>query len=79
LLDRCKGADDPGLARALGTAIAHVNQTLTPMERVRRFAIAAEPFTTANGQMTPTLKIRRHAIRQVYGPALEALYEAKAG
>jgi len=29
--------------------------------------------------MTPTLKIRRHAIRQAYGSALEALYEAKAG
>jgi long-chain acyl-CoA synthetase len=78
-LDRCKGPDDPALAKALGAAIARVNQTLTPMERVRRFTIAAEPFTTANGQMTPTLKIRRHAIRQVYGPALEALYESKAG
>ena len=77
LLDRCKGPDDPELAKTLGAAVARVNQTLMPMERVRRFAIAAEPFTTANGQMTPTLKIRRHAIRQVYGPTLEGLYEAR--
>jgi long-chain acyl-CoA synthetase len=28
---------------------------------VRRFIIAHEPFSIDNAQMTPTLKIRRHA------------------
>ena len=56
--------------------MARVNADLAPVERVRRFVIAAEPFTVANGQMTPTLKIKRFAIRQVYGAALQALYEA---
>jgi long-chain acyl-CoA synthetase len=45
---------------------------------VRRFLIAREPFTTANGQMTPTLKIRRHAIRAAYGEALDALYDGRS-
>ena len=40
--------------------------------------LATEPFTTTNGQMTPTLKIRRHAIRAVYGEALDALYDGRA-
>jgi len=79
LLDRAAGSDDPGLMKALGNAVARVNQGLSSAERVRRFTVAAEPFTTANGQMTPTLKIRRHAIRQIYGATLEALYEAKVG
>ncbi len=79
LLDRSKGSGDPALGKALGAAIARVNAGLTTIERVRRFIVATEPFTTANGQMTPTLKIRRHAIRQVYGAALEALYETKSG
>jgi len=39
------------------------------IERVRRFMIASEPFTTSNGQMTPTLKIRRHAIRRAHRDA----------
>ncbi|GEM_PF-3600067 len=30
--------------------------------------------TMDNGQMTPTLKIRRHAVTARYGAALEALY-----
>jgi long-chain acyl-CoA synthetase len=41
---------------------------------VRRFIVAAEPFTTENGLMTPSLKIRRHEIRKIYGERLEALY-----
>jgi len=27
--------------------------------------------------MTPTLKIKRHVIREAYGTALDALYETK--
>ena len=79
LLDHVSGPDDPELAKRLHAAVARVNQTLTTTERIRRFVVAKEAFTIDNGQMTPTLKIRRHAIRQVYGSALEALYEAKAG
>jgi long-chain acyl-CoA synthetase len=69
--------DHPGLIKALGEAITRVNATLPAVERVRRFILAREPFTTANGQLTPTLKIKRHAVRAVYGDALDALYESK--
>ena len=68
-------AGDPRFTKAIGTAVARVNQLLSPCERVRRFLIADEPFTTANGLMTPTLKIRRKAIREIYCAALDALYE----
>jgi long-chain acyl-CoA synthetase len=68
---------DGELQRIIGAAVARVNAELSPVERVRRFILAAEPFTTANGQMTPTLKIKRHAIRQAYGEALQALYESR--
>ncbi len=69
-------AHDPELNKLIGAAVARVNAELSPVERVRRFIIAAEPFAVANGQMTPTLKIKRFAIRQAYGAALQALYDA---
>ena len=68
---------DGDIDKAVGAAVARVNGGLAPGERVRRFAIAAEPFTIANGQMTPTLKIKRHAVRAAYGEALDELYEGK--
>ena len=70
--------DNAELIKAVAAAVSRVNAGLSPIERVRRFILAREPFTTANGQMTPTLKIKRHAIRQAYGEALVRLYETKA-
>jgi long-chain acyl-CoA synthetase len=74
VLDHAKG-DDAAVQKAIGAVVARINHGLANIERVRRFVIAREAFTTANGQMTPTLKIRRHEIRNIYGAALEALYE----
>ncbi len=71
-------AGDAAFNKAIGDIVAQVNAALPVVERVRRFIIAAEPFTTGNGQMTPTLKIRRHAIRAVYGDALDALYDGRS-
>jgi long-chain acyl-CoA synthetase len=70
-------AADPRFTRTMGAVVARVNRVLSPVERVRRFVIATEPFTIANGQMTPTLKIKRHVIGEVYGDALDALYDGK--
>ncbi|MSO88397.1 MAG: long-chain fatty acid--CoA ligase [Rhodospirillaceae bacterium] len=70
-------ANDRDFHAAMDAVVERVNKTLSLIERVRRFALATEPFTVANGQMTPSLKIRRHAIRKSYGERLEALYEAQ--
>jgi long-chain acyl-CoA synthetase len=58
----------------LDAVLRRVNQQVNQMERVRRFTIAPEPFSVDNEMLTPTLKIRRHKIREAYGEALDALY-----
>jgi long-chain acyl-CoA synthetase len=65
---------DPEFRKAVGAAIERVNAGLSVIERVRRFALTAEPFSIENSMMTPSLKIRRHVIREKYGAVLEALY-----
>jgi long-chain acyl-CoA synthetase len=70
-------AHNPAFHQALGDAVARINQELAPIERVRRFIIAHEPFSIDNAQMTPTLKIRRHAIRAAYEAKFDSLYEGK--
>jgi long-chain acyl-CoA synthetase len=67
-------AADAGFRDMLGRAVEAVNAELSVIERVRRFIIADEPFTIANGEMTPTLKVKRHVVRARYGARLEALY-----
>jgi long-chain acyl-CoA synthetase len=66
---------DPDFVRAVSAAVDRVNAELSVIEKVRRFIIADEPFTVENEQLTPSIKIRRHVIRQVYGERLDALYK----
>ena len=59
---------------ALGHAVERVNKDLSVTERVRRFILADAPFAIENEQLTPSLKIRRHVLKDVYGARLEGLY-----
>ncbi|WP_447726982.1 AMP-dependent synthetase/ligase [Sphingomonas koreensis] len=59
---------------AVGAAVERVNKDLSVIERIRRFILADEPFSIENEQLTPSLKIRRHVLKQVYGERLDALY-----
>lgn len=67
------------IERAIDQAIDRGNAKLSQLERVRRFAVVMEPFSVANGMMTPTMKIRRHVVKTLFGAQLEALYERKRG
>ncbi len=72
------GLDDviehPNFKPVISEAVERVSSDLSVIEKVRRFTLTAEAFTIDNGMMTPTLKIRRHMIREKYGETLEALY-----
>ncbi|HIV77696.1 MAG TPA: AMP-dependent synthetase/ligase [Candidatus Sphingomonas excrementigallinarum] len=67
--------DDLDFRGAISAAIDRVNRDLSVTERIRRFIIADEPFAIENQQLTPSLKIRRHVLREVYGERLDALYK----
>ena len=71
-------AHDPAFHKELAAVVDRVNADLAQIEKIRRFAIAPQPFSTENQMMTPTLKIRRHVIRAQYGDVLEKLY-ARSG
>ncbi len=68
-------ATDKDLHTALAPALGRINKKLNNIEKVRRFVIADDAFTIENEQMTPTMKVRRHVVRAIYGERLEALYK----
>ena len=46
------------------------------VEKVRQFTFADEPFGIDNEELTPSMKIRRHKIRERYGARIDALYRS---
>ncbi len=67
--------DNPQFKSAVMKAVDRVNQDLSVIEKVRQFAFADEPFAIDNEQLTPSMKIRRHVIRETYKDRVDALYK----
>jgi long-chain acyl-CoA synthetase len=66
--------EEAAYVKAISAAVDRVNADLSVIEKVRRFILADEPFSVDNQQMTPSIKIRRHVIKEIYGERLDALY-----
>jgi long-chain acyl-CoA synthetase len=66
---------NPAFMKAMNAAIDRVNAKMSALEKIRRIALTPEGFTIDNGMLTPSLKIRRHIIRERHGEALKKLYE----
>jgi long-chain acyl-CoA synthetase len=79
---RVRGADpeDPTLLEnaelvaEVAGAVEAVNALFSAPERVRRFRLLPRELTAEAGELTPTLKIRRHVVNARYGALLESLY-----
>ncbi len=51
------------------------NHELASFETIKRFTVLLEEFTIANGEMTPSLKVKRKEVERKYIHLLEQLYE----
>jgi len=55
--------------------IDRLQKDLAHFERVRKFTLLGEPLTIEEGELTPTLKIRRSVIEKKFAPLIEKMYE----
>ena len=65
----------PAVHDLIASELARLSSGFRSYERPRACALAVEPFTIANGVLTPTLKLKRGAVVARYGAELVALYE----
>jgi long-chain acyl-CoA synthetase len=54
-----------------------INATLDPHEHLDFIAVVKEPWSVENGMLTPTFKIKRNKIEDVYGKAFETWASSK--
>lgn len=64
----------PAVLEFIWQEIDRLQHPLARYERVRRFALLPKPFTIEDGELTPTLKIRRAAVEHKHAALIEALY-----
>ncbi|MBT2441370.1 long-chain fatty acid--CoA ligase [Streptomyces sp. ISL-36] len=66
--------DDPELIADVQKAVDYANQAVSRAEAIRMFRIVPGEFTEDNGLLTPSLKIKRHAVAAAYAAEIEDLY-----
>jgi long-chain acyl-CoA synthetase len=66
---------NPQFRTAIRAAVDRVNANVSVTEKVRQFEFVDEPFSIENGEMTPSMKIRRHVIRDRYQARIDGMYK----
>ncbi len=65
---------NPRVRELYDAIVETVNQNLARFEKLKRVIIVPDDFTSENGALTPTLKLRRRVIEERYRVQIEELY-----
>ncbi|HJW08563.1 MAG TPA: hypothetical protein VJ483_02965, partial [Holophagaceae bacterium] len=63
----------------LMSRIEKVNATLSNYERIKKISVLDQELTFENGALTPSLKIKRRVVNQMYDGLIDSMYEQHIG
>jgi long-chain acyl-CoA synthetase len=66
--------DDPEVIKEIDGAVAATNTSVSRAEAIKKYRILDVDFTESAGHMTPSLKVKRHAVAKDFAAEIEALY-----
>jgi len=70
---------NPLVYAKVGSRIERLNEKLSNYERIKKMTLLADEMTLEGGQLTPSLKVKRRVVNQMYAKQIEAMYsEPKA-
>ncbi|MGY0392779.1 AMP-dependent synthetase/ligase [Bizionia sp. KMM 8389] len=70
-LDMCSNAQ---LQERIQEEIDEANQKFGHWEQIKRFEITPNPWTIEDGHLTPTMKMKRKVIKEIYKDLIEKIY-----
>lgn len=66
--------EHPAIVKRYQEEIKHYNQFFGDFEQIKRYKLVPDEWTTADGFLSPTLKIKRNVIESHYADAIEKLF-----
>ncbi len=71
-------AQHPKVLSVVQGYIDEVNQSLSQVERIKKFAIVPHEWTLESGELTPTMKMKRRVVHEKYADIIERMYAASS-
>ncbi|MGH2833196.1 MAG: AMP-dependent synthetase/ligase, partial [Solirubrobacteraceae bacterium] len=66
----------PAVRELIQQELDRVNAKYAQVEQVKKFAILEHDLSQATGELTPTLKVKRNVVEQMYAEVLDELYDS---
>jgi len=67
--------DDPEIVNWINQDIRKLSNELSKFERIKNFRIKRNPFSMDEGEITPTMKIKRKVVEKKYAESINELYK----
>ena len=67
-------AENPKVHDLIRRAVADANSQLASYETIKNFAIIPEDFSIENGELTPSLKVKRKVVDEKFKTVIDHLY-----
>ncbi|MGB4270222.1 MAG: long-chain fatty acid--CoA ligase [Spirochaetota bacterium] len=65
---------NPAIVAFYNNKIEKLTESLGQVEKIKKFTLMPHEFTQENGEITPTMKIRRKVIQQRYSDIIDKMY-----
>jgi long-chain acyl-CoA synthetase len=69
-----EGVPRDGIEEKIQAVVEDVNRELSRFEQIKRFVVLPRDFSAEEGEVTPTLKLKRRVCQEHFAAEIEALY-----
>ena len=66
---------DPQIIKLIKKEVDQVNETLARVENIRKFTILPKKLYEEDGEVTPTMKVKRKFVNEAFSGLIEAMYK----
>jgi long-chain acyl-CoA synthetase len=65
----------PEILELIQTEVNNVNETLSRVESIRKFTILPKKLYEEDGEVTPTMKVKRNHVNLAFKELIDAMYK----
>jgi long-chain acyl-CoA synthetase len=70
---------NPQVYAKVGSRVERINEHLSNYERIKKIILLDQEMTLEGGQLTPSLKVKRRVVNEMYAAQIEAMYAEPKG